>query len=62
MDFDPQIFFQQLFSLDYVRGAFLSIVVAIISLLIASAIGFVLALGTTSKRPVAKGGSSQMRV
>jgi len=55
MDFDPQIFLQQLISLDYLHGAYLSIVVALISLIIATLIGFVIALGTTSKAPVAKG-------
>ena len=54
MTFDPEIFLQQLLSLDYMRGAFISVTVAVISLIIASLIGFALALGTTSKSKTAK--------
>lgn len=54
MTFDPEIFLQQLFSLDYVHGALISVAVAIISLIVASIIGFFLAVGTTSKSMLAK--------
>lgn len=49
MTFDVDIFIDQLFSPAYLRGAGLSVSVAVISLLIAIVIGFLLALGTTSK-------------
>lgn len=47
MGFDPQIFFQQLLSPAYLVGALLSIGVAFVSLVIATVIGFLVALGRT---------------
>lgn len=55
MLFDVEVFLSQLVSLEYLKGALLSVGVAIVSLLIATVIGFVLAVGRTSKVPVAKG-------
>ncbi len=50
MIFDPQIFLEQLFSPAYLWGALLSVGVAITSLLIATVIGFFVALGRTSNK------------
>jgi polar amino acid transport system permease protein len=50
MQFDVGIFFDQLKNFDYARGAALSLGVAALSLLLAVAIGFPLALGKTSPR------------
>ncbi len=50
MLFDPQIFFEQLFNPAYLWGALLSISVAVCSLLIATVIGFFLAVGRTSQK------------
>ncbi|GAB2827888.1 amino acid ABC transporter permease [Alpinimonas psychrophila] len=50
MLFDPQIFLEQLVNPAYLWGAFLSVGVAVFSLLIATVIGFFLALGRTSKK------------
>lgn len=58
MGFDPTIFFEQFTNPAYLVGAFLSISVALLSLILASIIGFFLAVGTTSKRRVAKYPSS----
>ncbi|WP_298254675.1 amino acid ABC transporter permease [uncultured Arthrobacter sp.] len=49
MGFDFDIFFEQLFSSSYLKGALLSIGVAVVSLVIATAIGFVVALGRVGK-------------
>lgn len=54
MTFDPEIFLQQLISPDYMRGAGISVAVALISLILASIIGFFIALGNTSKSKAAK--------
>ncbi|WP_285114161.1 amino acid ABC transporter permease [Leifsonia sp. fls2-241-R2A-40a] len=48
MGFDPQIFWEQLVNPQYLWGALLSIGVAVVSLVIATVLGFVLALGRTS--------------
>ena len=50
MLFDPEIFFQQLFSPAYAWGAFISVAVAVLSLILASAVGFFVALGRTSAK------------
>jgi len=49
MLFDPQIFFDQLINPAYLWGAFLSIAVAAVALVIATVIGFAVALGRGSK-------------
>jgi polar amino acid transport system permease protein len=48
MLFDPEIFIQQLLSPAYLWGAFISVAVAVLSLVLATAIGFFVALGRTS--------------
>lgn len=48
MVFDPTIFFEQLKSSAYLYGALLSIGVAVVSLIIATVLGFFVALGRTS--------------
>ena len=48
MGFDPAIFWQQLVNPQYLWGALLSIGVAVVSLIIATLLGFLLALGRTS--------------
>jgi len=58
MEFDVGIFFDQLKNLDYARGAGLSLGVAALSLVLAVAIGFPVALGKTSARRVARALSS----
>lgn len=50
MLFDPVIFFEQLKSSAYLYGALLSIGVAIVSLIIASVIGFFIAIARTSDK------------
>jgi polar amino acid transport system permease protein/polar amino acid transport system substrate-binding protein len=50
MLFDPDIFFQQLVSTEYMWGALISVAVAVLSLILATVIGFFLALGRTSRR------------
>ena len=50
MLFDPQIFFDQLINPAYLWGALLSIGVAVCSLLLATVIGFFVAIGRTSKK------------
>ncbi|MDI2099179.1 amino acid ABC transporter permease [Ruicaihuangia caeni] len=55
MLFDPEIFFQQLINPAYLWGALLSIAVAAVSLIIATVIGFFIALGNTSKKPYYRG-------
>lgn len=57
MGFDPQIFWEQLINPQYLWGAFLSIGVAVIGLLIATVIGFGLAVGRTSVNRWGRGGS-----
>jgi polar amino acid transport system permease protein len=54
MKFDVGIFFDQLKNLDYASGAALSVGVAALSLLLAVAIGFPVALGKTSSRQVSR--------
>lgn len=49
MLFDPKIFFEQLLNPAYLWGALLSVGVAICSLVIATIIGFIVALGRTSR-------------
>jgi len=48
MGFDPNIFWQQLVNPQYLFGALLSVGVAVVSLIIATVLGFLLALGRTS--------------
>ncbi|MDA3146965.1 amino acid ABC transporter permease [Leucobacter sp. UCMA 4100] len=55
MLFDPEIFFEQLKSSAYLYGALLSIGVAIVSLIIATLLGFFVALGRTSDKWALKG-------
>ncbi|WP_026555844.1 amino acid ABC transporter permease [Arthrobacter sp. 35W] len=55
MEFDLGIFVQQLISPDYVKGAFLSVAVAVLALVLATVIGFIMALGRTSKSKVMQG-------
>ncbi|MDJ0357930.1 amino acid ABC transporter permease [Paenarthrobacter sp. PH39-S1] len=50
MLFDPDIFFAQLVSTDYMKGAALSVAVAVFSLILATVIGFFMAIGRTSRR------------
>jgi polar amino acid transport system permease protein len=50
MLFDPQIFFEQLLNPAYLWGALLSIGVAIFALIIATVIGFFVALGRTNQK------------
>ncbi len=57
MVFDPQIFLEQLFNPAYLMGAFLSVSVAVLSLIIATVIGFFLAIGRTSKKAYLRGPS-----
>lgn len=57
MGFDPQIFWQQLINPQYLWGALLSIGVAVVSLIIAAVLGFLLALGRTSANGWGKGAS-----
>lgn len=44
MEFDLGIFVQQLISPDYVKGAFLSVAVAVLALVLATVIGFIMVL------------------
>lgn len=55
MEFDFNIFVQQLVNPSYVSGAFLSVAVAVLSLILATAIGFAVALGRTSRSRIAQG-------
>ncbi|BCW44856.1 amino acid ABC transporter permease [Arthrobacter sp. StoSoilB5] len=48
MEFDVGILLQQLTSLDFAKGALLSVGVGVLSLILATLIGFTLALGKTS--------------
>jgi len=52
--FDFQIFIGQLFSPVYLQGAMLSLGVAVVSLIIATVIGFIVAMGRGSKNRVAQ--------
>lgn len=54
MGFDFQIFITQLFSPVYLQGAMLSIGVAVVSLVIATVIGFIVAVGRDSKSATAR--------
>jgi His/Glu/Gln/Arg/opine family amino acid ABC transporter permease subunit len=54
MEFDVGIFVDQLKNVDYARGALLSLGVAALSLVLAIAIGFPVALGKTSTRPLSR--------
>ncbi|WP_115789667.1 amino acid ABC transporter permease [Arthrobacter silvisoli] len=55
MEFDVGIFLQQIVNPSYLSGAFLSVAVAVLSLVLATVIGFVVALGRTSRSRVAQG-------
>jgi polar amino acid transport system permease protein/polar amino acid transport system substrate-binding protein len=52
MLFDLEIFLQQLVSPEYMWGAFISVAVAVLALVLATAIGFFVALGRTSRKPL----------
>ena len=54
MIFDPAIFFQQLIDPVYLWGALLSIGVALVSLVIATVLGFFVAIGRTSSQGLAR--------
>lgn len=54
MNFDVDIFVGQLGNPDYLRGAFLSVGVAFFSLILATLIGFFVALGRMAAKPVAQ--------
>lgn len=49
MSFNAEIFFSQLFSIDYLNGAILSVGVAFFSLILATIIGFFVAIARTSR-------------
>ncbi|WP_125614884.1 amino acid ABC transporter permease [Specibacter cremeus] len=51
MLFDPNVFLQQLVSTDYMLGAALSVAVAVLSLVLATVIGFFMAIGRTARQP-----------
>lgn len=55
MEFDVSIFVQQLVNPSYLNGAMLSVAVAALSLILATAIGFAVALGRTSRSRIAQG-------
>ncbi|GAA1638896.1 amino acid ABC transporter permease [Georgenia ruanii] len=55
MIFDFSIFVQQLFSTDYLKGALLSVAVAVLALVLATVIGFFAALGRTSTKAYLRG-------
>ncbi|WP_427015384.1 amino acid ABC transporter permease [Pseudarthrobacter sp. P1] len=55
MEFDLGIFVQQLINPDYMTGAFLSVAVAVLALILATVLGFLLALGRTSKNKTFQG-------
>lgn len=54
MGFDITIFLEQLFSPVYLQGAMLSLGVAVVSLIIATVIGFIVAIGRDSKSAFAR--------
>jgi len=54
MNFDVDIFVGQLGNIDYLNGAILSVGVAFFSLILATFIGFFVALGRMSTKPVAQ--------
>ncbi|OFI37082.1 amino acid ABC transporter permease [Arthrobacter sp. SW1] len=55
MEFDVGIFLAQLVNPSYLSGAFLSVAVAVLSLVLATVIGFVVALGRTSRSRIGQG-------
>ncbi len=55
MEFDIGVFLQQLINPDYLKGAFLSVGVAVLALILATLIGFAVAVGRTSHRRWARG-------
>lgn len=55
MEFDVGIFLAQLVNPSYVNGAFLSVAVAVLSLVLATVIGFIVALGRTSRSRIGQG-------
>lgn len=54
MEFDVGIFVEQLKNIDYAKGALLSLGVAVLALVLATAIGFPVALAKTSGRGVGR--------
>lgn len=58
MSFDADIFFSQLFSIDYLNGAILSVGVAFFSLILATIIGFFVAIARTSRTGVVRAPAS----
>ncbi|WP_248758425.1 amino acid ABC transporter permease [Pseudarthrobacter sp. SSS035] len=55
MEFDIGIFVQQLVNPSYLYGAFLSVAVAVLALILATAVGFAVAMGRTSQSRIAQG-------
>ncbi|WP_051423423.1 amino acid ABC transporter permease [Arthrobacter sp. MA-N2] len=55
MEFDVSIFVHQLISPSYVQGALISVAVAALSLVLATVIGFAVAMGRTSKSRFSQG-------
>jgi polar amino acid transport system permease protein/polar amino acid transport system substrate-binding protein len=58
MGFDAEIFFTQLFSVAYLNGAILSVGVAIFSLILATIIGFFVALARTTGKSIVRAPAS----
>jgi polar amino acid transport system permease protein len=54
MQFDPAIFWEQLFSLEYVQGAGIALGLAALSQILAILIGFALAVGRIGKNKTAR--------
>lgn len=57
MEFDLSIFVQQLINPAYMKGALISVGVAALSLILATVVGFILAIGRTSRNRLAQGAS-----
>lgn len=57
MEFDASVFWEQLFSPSYIRGAALSLGLATLSMVFAIVIGFALAIGRISRGRLARGTS-----
>lgn len=58
MEFDISIFWQQLFSTAYLLGALTALALATVSQLVAIVIGFLLAIGRTSRNSAARASSA----
>nr|WP_314141996.1 amino acid ABC transporter permease [uncultured Rhodococcus sp.] len=57
MTFDTEIFFDALTSSEFLYGAWLSLALAVVSMIFATLIGFVVALGRLSKNPILRSGA-----